>query len=75
MWRFPKILPTTAIQMKKDEFFNTHNASTSLVRETIQNFRCRFRQDNPSVIVRFKIKDISSKSFEPYFKTEEGLSL
>lgn len=77
MWRFPKNpADHSNTKSKKDEFFNTQNASTSLVRETIQNsYDAALDKDNPSVIVRFKIKDISSKSFEPYFKTEEGLSL
>lgn len=77
MWRFPKNpADHSNTKSKKDEFFNTQNASTSLVRETIQNsYDAALDKDNPSVIVRFNIKDISSKSFEPYFKTEEGLSL
>ena len=77
MWRFPKNpADHSNTKSKKDEFFNTQNASTSLVRETIQNsYDAALDKDNPSVIVRFKIKDISAKSFETYFKTEEGLSL
>ena len=77
MWRFPKNpADHSNTKSKKDEFFNTQNASTSLVRETIQNsYDAALDKDNPSVIVRFKIKDISSKSFAHYFKTEEGQSL
>ena len=77
MWRFPKNpADHSNTKSKKDEFFNTQNASTSLVRETIQNsYDAALDKDNPSVIVRFKIKDISLKYFAPYFQTEENLSV
>ena len=77
MWQFPKNPANHSnTKSKKDEFFNSQNASTSLVRETIQNsYDAALDKDNPLVIVRFKIKNITSKSFDRYFETDEGLSL
>jgi hypothetical protein len=72
MWSFPKAGPEHSNSSSKlNEFFNDQDASTSLVREAIQNSLDAACDKTEPVMVRLSLASVPWKTFEPFLNTSQ----
>ncbi|WP_425082005.1 hypothetical protein [Ruegeria arenilitoris] len=70
MWSFPKAGPEHSNSSSKlNEFFNDQDASTALVRETVQNSLDAALDKNEPVRVRFSLASFPWDALEPFLRT------